>query len=147
VCHLLLGINVTRLGTQLSDPGGSYQYEVAAACSGIRSLTAAVAFSVIYGYLQFKTLWRRLAILAAAVPLAVVANVFRLTLIVLAAEAFGQKAGDYVHESSWLSLLPYIPSFGGTLLLGWFLRENRKAGAPERSVVVAPIGPETEPKS
>src|SRR5262249_48608327 len=49
VCHLLLGINVTRLGTQLSDPGGSYQYEVAAACSGIRSLTAAVAFSVIYG--------------------------------------------------------------------------------------------------
>jgi exosortase len=128
VCQTLLGIDVVQSGTQLFDAGRSYQYEVAAACSGIRSLTAIVAFSVIYGYVTFKTASRRLAMIAAAVPLAVVANVFRLTLIVLAAEAFGQKAGNYVHESAWFSLTPYIPSIGGLLALGWLLREDRGAG-------------------
>lgn len=126
-CDLVLGIKVMQNGTQLLDAGGSYQYEVAAACSGIRSLTAIVAFSVIYGYMSFKTGWRRLLMVASAIPLAVVANVFRLTLIVLAAEAFGQGAGNYVHESSVFGLLPYIPSIGGMLLLGWWLGEDRKA--------------------
>jgi exosortase len=127
VCQTLLGIDVIQSGTQLYDAGRSYQYEVAAACSGIRSLTAIVAFSVVYGYVTFKTASRRLVTIAAAVPLAVVANVFRLTLIVLAAEAFGQGAGNYVHESSWFSLAPYIPSIGGMLALGWLLREDRGA--------------------
>ena len=126
-CDLVLGIKVMQSGTQLLDAGGSYQYEVAAACSGIRSLTAIVAFSVIYGYMSFKTGWRRLLMVASAIPLAVVANVFRLTLIVLAAEAFGQRAGNYVHESSVFGLVPYIPSIGGMLLLGWWLGEDRKA--------------------
>ena len=141
VCQLLLGINVIRNGTQLLDPGGAYHYEVAAACSGIRSLTAILAFAVVFGYLHFKSTWRRLATVAAAVPLAVAANVFRLTLIVLAAEAFGQKAGDYVHQSSWFSLLPYVPSIGGMLLLGWWLREDRKPGPAATPLLVASAKP------
>ena len=123
-------------GTQLLDAAGSYQYEVAPACSGIRSLTAILAFGVIYGYVTFKTTWRRLAMVAAAFPLAVVANVFRLTLIVLAAEAFGQKAGNFVHENSWFSLAPYVPSIGGMLLMGWLLREDRGAKGVEEPVIL-----------
>jgi exosortase len=133
VCDSLLGINVIQDGTRLFDAGGSYQYEVAPACSGIRSLTAILAFGVIYGYVAFKTTWRRLLMAAAAFPLAVLANVFRLTLIVLAAEAFGQKAGNFVHESTLFSLAPYVPSIGGMLFLGWWLREDKqrpKAGEP-----------------
>lgn len=122
----ILGIKVVQTGTQLMDAGGTYQYEVAAACSGIRSLTAIIAFSVVYSYISFKTGWRRLLIVASAIPLAVVANVFRLTLIIVAAEAFGQDAGNYVHESSIFGLAPYIPSIGGMLLLGWWLGEDRK---------------------
>jgi exosortase len=131
VCQTFLGINVVQNGTQLFDAAGSYQYEVAAACSGIRSLTAILAFGVIYGYMTFQTTWRRLAIVAAAFPLAVIANAFRLTLIVLAAEAFGQNAGNYVHENSWFSLAPYVPSIGGMLALGWWMRENRASKANE----------------
>lgn len=140
-CDLVLGIKVMQNGTQLLDAGGSYQYEVAAACSGIRSLTAIVAFSVIYAYLSFKTGWRRLLIVAAAIPLAVIANVFRLTLIVLAAEAFGQGAGNYVHESSAFSLVPYVPAIGGMLLLGWWISEDRKA---RRNAEVPVIGGVTQ---
>ncbi len=125
-CDYVLGIHVIQNGTQLLDSGGTYQYEVAAACSGIRSLTAIVAFSVIYGYVTFKTGWRRLLMVASAIPLAVIANVFRLTFIVLAAEAFGQDAGNYVHESAFFGLVPYVPSIGGMLFLGWWLNEDRK---------------------
>ena len=126
LCNTILGINVVQNGTQLFDAAGSYQYEVAAACSGIRSLTAILAFSVIYAYINFKMTWRRLAMVAAAFPLAVVANVFRLVLIVIAAEAFGQNAGNYVHESTVFSLVPYIPALAGLFGFGWWLSEGRK---------------------
>lgn len=133
----VLGIKVIQSGTQLMDAGGTYQYEVAAACSGIRSLTAIVAFSVVYSYISFKTGWRRMLIVASAIPLAVVANVFRLALIVVAAEAFGQDAGNYVHESSIFGLAPYIPSIGGMLLLGWWLSEDRKKRKEPEPMLVA----------
>lgn len=125
-CDYILGIHVVQNGTQLLDAGGTYQYEVAAACSGIRSLTAIVAFSVIYGFVTFRSGWRRISIAASAIPLAVVANVFRLTFIVIAAEAFGQDAGNFVHENWFFSLLPYIPAIAGMLGLGWWLNEDRK---------------------
>lgn len=138
-CHTVLGINVIQTGAQLSDSAGNYHYEVAAACSGIRSLTAIIAFGVIYSYLTFGTMWRRLLTLAAAFPLAIIANVFRLVLIIVAAEAFGQKAGNYVHESTWFSLAPYVPAIGGMLLLGVLLREKRRPSADAASVPLKEI--------
>ncbi|HEU5395883.1 MAG TPA: exosortase/archaeosortase family protein, partial [Verrucomicrobiae bacterium] len=38
----VIGIDVIRLGTQLYDPSGRFQYEVAAACGGMRSLVAII---------------------------------------------------------------------------------------------------------
>jgi len=136
VCHGALGINVIQEGTLLFDAAHSYEYEVAAACSGIRSLTAILAFSVIYAFLTFKSTWRRLVVVGAAFPLAVVANVFRLTLIIVAAEAFGRNAGNYVHASSLFSLAPYVPSIGGVMLLGWWLREDRPAPKSNEPLLV-----------
>ena len=95
--------------------------------------------NVIYSYLTFGTMWRRLLTLAAAFPLAIIANVFRLVLIIVAAEAFGQKAGNYVHESTWFSLAPYVPAIGGMLLLGVLLREKRRPSADAQSVPLKEI--------
>jgi len=124
--HTVLGINVIREGTQLFNPSGAYKYEVAAACGGLKSLTVVVAFAIIFGYLNFKSFWRRFALLAAAVPLAVLANVVRLTMIIVTAETFGQKAGNFVHENWFFSLVPYVISFGGLLAVNWWLREDRR---------------------
>ncbi len=132
-CHVVLGINVIQNGTDLIDPLGRYKYEVAAACSGIRSLTAIVALAVICAFLMLKSPWRRLLVVTSAFPLAVAANVFRLTTIIIAAEAFGQAAGNNVHASTWLSLLPYVPAIAGLLLVSRWLRETkapRRAGGP-----------------
>lgn len=121
LCTGVLGINVRQDGTRIMDALGQYQYEVAAACSGIRSLTAITAIALIYAFVGFKKPWQRAVIITSAVPLAVVSNVFRLSSIIVAAEAFGQKAGDWVHNSWWVGLLPYVPAIAGMFLIGHLL--------------------------
>ena len=56
--------------------------------------------------------------------LAVIGNVVRLSVIIVAAEMFGQSGGNYVHENFWFSLLPYAPAFITLALLGHWLRKG-----------------------
>lgn len=137
VSHLI-SIDILRNGTNLIDPTGHYQYDVAAACSGIRSLIATLGLALVYGVLSFKPWWKRGALIASAIPLAVIGNVVRLLTIIIAAEIGGQSAGDYVHEGGpggILSLLPYVPAFAGLLCIGHYLGESN---APAPSPVLAP---------
>jgi exosortase len=125
LCRTGLGIDVIQNGNVLLDSAGQYQYEVAAACSGIRSLTSLLVFGGILAYLSFRKTWKRLAVILIAIPMAVVANVARLTLIIIAAEIYGQSAGNFVHENWFFSLLPYAPAIAGMLLFGHWLREDK----------------------
>ena len=120
----LLAIDVIRDGTYLKDPAGRYGYDVAAACSGIRSLSVTLGLALIYGILSFRNPWKRVAMVASGFPLAVLGNVVRLMSIVIAAEIGGQEAGTKVHEGGLWSLLPYIPVFLGLLLVGHWLRDR-----------------------
>ena len=50
--------------------------------------------------------------------------------IVIAAEIWGKKGGDLVHEGGpfgIISLLPYVPAFAGLLLIGHWLRPREPA--------------------
>jgi len=125
LAQTVMGLDVIRMGNMILAPDGRYQYEIAAACSGMRSLTAITALALIAGVVMFRANWRRLLMVVAAVPLAVVGNVLRLLVIILAAEAFGQNAGNAVHASSIFSLLPYVPALLGVLFLAHWLREDR----------------------
>jgi exosortase len=127
VCGGVLGVPVARDGTRMFAVDGSYMFEVDAACSGVKSLIAIVAFAFIYAMVGFKAPWRRLAILALAVPAAILGNVIRLMSIVVAAETFGAKAGTFVHDE--LGLLPYIPAFAALLAAGHFLAEKPVANS------------------
>ncbi len=128
ICRGLLGIDVIQQGNLLSDAGGHYRYEVAAACSGLQSLTAIVIFSIVYAFIAFRSPWRIALILLSGLPMAVVANVVRLMMIVMAAEVFGQPAGDLVHRNGFFSMLPYIPALLGVFLIGRWVREKENAG-------------------
>jgi exosortase/archaeosortase family protein len=128
----ILQIDIVRVGTALIDPTGHYQYDVAAACSGIRSLFATVAVAIIYAMLSFRPWWKRGVLIVSAVPLAVIGNTLRMLTIVVAAEVGGQEAGSYVHEGGpfgILSLLPYVAAFAGLLLLGHWLRDSQSKPA------------------
>ena len=64
-----LDIPILRDGTQLFNSDKTV-YDVAAACSGIRSFVALTAITTIFAMLKFKTLWRRALIVLLTVPLA-----------------------------------------------------------------------------
>lgn len=138
MCQGLLGIDVVQDGTRILDATGQYQYEVAAACSGIRSLTAISAMALIYAFVAFKKPWQRAIMIASAVPLAVVSNVFRLSSIIVAAEAFGKEAGNWVHNNFFAGLFPYIPAIAGMFLIGHLLSRPKRAEVLNGRAVPSP---------
>jgi exosortase len=93
-----LGIAVIVNGTQLLSPDGRYDYDVAAACSGVRSLVALTALSLIVGYLRFSSVWLRAALFALSFPLIYIGNVARIVAIIVSAQLWGQAWGDRVHD-------------------------------------------------
>ncbi len=123
ICNNFLGMDVVREGTQLINAQHTYRYEVAAACSGLRSVTAIFALSTIYGFMTFEKNWKRVLMMVAAFPLAVLGNVLRMMGIIVTAEISGQSAGNFVHENFFFSLVPYVPAIVGVMVLGHWLRE------------------------
>jgi len=142
VSHFFL-INVAREGTQLYDPTGTYQYEVAAACSGIRSLITIFLMSTAYGFICFDRWWKRGAVILSGLPLAILGNLLRMLLIVVAAEIGGQSWGTYVHDNMWFSLTPYVLAFFGLFWLGNTLGE--KPSSKPSSKPANPSGPTPAP--
>jgi exosortase len=129
-----LGIHVLVNGTQLLSPDGRYDYDVAAACSGVRSLVAVTALSLLIGYLRFRARWLWAAMFVAAFPLIYAANVLRIVSIVVAAQVGGQSLGDKVHEV--MGFVVFAIVLGGIYFMsewiarvrpGW-VREDRKDG-------------------
>ncbi len=112
IAHLA-GIDVVRNGTQLFSPDGHYQYDVAAACSGVRSLMALTALSLLVGYLNFKSWWARTLVLLLSFPFTYVGNVVRISAIILFAQWWGQDAGMLVHE--WAGFVVFVIVLGGVL--------------------------------
>jgi exosortase len=132
VSHWILGIDVMRIGTQLIDPSGTYQYDVQAACSGMRSFVAIFLLSTAYGFLAFRSPWKRILLMALAFPFAVLGNLLRMLLIIVAAELGGQGAGNYVHESTVISLIPYFPAFVGVFWVGAWMEKHWQSGEKEQ---------------
>jgi exosortase/archaeosortase family protein len=62
--------------------------------------------------------------MALAMPFAIVGNLLRMLLIIIAAVMGGQEWGNYVHESTLISLVPYLPAFLGLLFVGRWLEEK-----------------------
>lgn len=128
----LLTIHVTRVGTQLISPNGGFQYDVAAACSGLHSLVAIFLLATVYGFVAFRSTGKRILLMSLALPLSVLGNFTRLMGIIFAAEFGGQSAGNYVHESDIFSLVPYVPVMLALLLVGrWLEGRKPKNNPPE----------------
>ena len=124
----VLAVDILRDGTKLLDPTGTYQYEVAVACSGMRSQMATLILAIAYAFVTFDTWWKRGLLIASAFPLAVLGNFLRMMAIILASEFGGQEWGNYIHDGGpggIFSLLPYVPAFAGLIILGNWLRDSK----------------------
>ena len=75
-----VGADVSRVGTTITAPGG-FAIDVASPCAGLRSIFALLALAAGYGYFTLDGWWRRAALFALAVPIAIVGNIVRVLLI------------------------------------------------------------------
>lgn len=133
------GIELVRNGTQLFSPDGSYQYDVAAACSGVRSLMALLALAALVGYLGVNSWWRRAALFGLAFPLTFVGNVVRIAGIVFAGEWFGQRAGEVVHD--WAGFVVFLVVLGGVqVAAGWLAEADEPDKTAPESESDSPSG-------
>lgn len=83
------GVPVFREGLHFTLPTG--RWSVVEACSGLRYLIASLALGVLYAYLQFRTLRYRLAFVALAILVPIVANWVRAYGIVMLGHVSNMK--------------------------------------------------------
>lgn len=127
ISRWLLGMDVFRNGTSIISANGNFQYDVAPACSGIRSLVTLLALTTIFGYLTFAKLWKRFLVVLLAAPLAVAGNTVRITGAVLVGEIFGQEAGAKVEQN--LGFVTFLIALAVLFLVAHWLREE---GVPSK---------------
>jgi len=135
----LTGIPVYREALSFSLPSGNW--EVVEACSGIRYLIASVTLGLLYAYLTYRSIWRRLAFVAVAIIVPIVANSLRAYMIVMIGHLSDMQLAVGVDH-----LLYGWVFFGVVMLLmfwiGSFWREDapRAAGDANASTSDAPQG-------
>ncbi|MCE5311229.1 MAG: exosortase/archaeosortase family protein [Acidobacteriales bacterium] len=97
----LIGIPVMRDGNILELP--SQRLSVVEACSGIRSLLSLGFLSLVYAYFFDEKRWMRPVLFIATVPIAIVANAFRVTLSGILSEYKRELAEGFSHAvSGWV---------------------------------------------
>jgi exosortase/archaeosortase family protein len=84
-----------------------------------------------YGYVLFRRSWRWLAMIVAALPLAVIGNTFRLLVVLFIAAHWGKERGEWAHDNTYISLLPYVPAILGVVYLARWLEPKSSAPASE----------------
>lgn len=96
------GVDAVRQGTAIVAGGAHpFSIDVAEPCSGLRSLFALMALTAAYAWFHQPTWWRRAALFACSIPLAVLGNVVRiLTICLVAAGADPAFATGFYHDYS-----------------------------------------------
>jgi exosortase A len=123
-----LGIPLVRSGVTIHLPAGSLR--IADPCSGLRSLIALVALGALFAYLTKGPLWKRVVLFATAVPLAVIANIVRISVLCVVANVWGVDAAlGFFHDFS--GLLLFLIAFVGLAAVRKVLRfdDGRREGA------------------
>lgn len=91
----LIGIPVLREGNVLEL--ASQKLSVVEACSGIRSLLSLTFLSLVYGFFFDKKPWMRWVLLAATIPIAIIANASRVTFTGILSEINQEFASGFFH--------------------------------------------------
>lgn len=100
---------------------GQYRMLVADACSGLNSMYSLSALGLLYMYLARRPGWLHNGLMLLAIlPIAFVANVVRVLLLILVTFHFGDEAGQgFLHNTSGMVL--FLIALVGLFSLDWLL--------------------------
>ena len=96
------GLDVVQRGTAVISQGAHpFSVDVAAPCSGMRSIFALMALTAAYAWFTQRTWLRRGVLFACSIPLAVLGNISRiLTICLVAATSSHEFALGFYHDYS-----------------------------------------------
>jgi len=116
----LVGFSVAREGNVLYLASG--QIAVAEACSGLRLLMAFVALGVLMAFMYRRVWWERGLIMLSSVPIAVLCNVIRVTLMGVSSEWLHAEAGRVAEGAAgWSAYAPQFTAWSGLAWVGLLL--------------------------
>ena len=107
----LIGIPVDADGAALRALDGSFQFEVAGGCSGIRSLTAMTMLAAVFVHFTLREPWKKFAVFCSSLLFALLGNFMRIFSVVLFAHFFDPKiAAGLYHDYSGFIFFPFAVS-------------------------------------
>jgi exosortase A len=122
-----IGIPVYREGLHFALPTG--RWSVVEACSGLRYVIAAAMLASLFALINFRTAGKRVAFVAIAIALAVLANWMRAFLVVLVGHLSGMTVGvgdDHV----WFGWVFFGVAMFGVFAMGARWRDPEVADPP-----------------
>jgi exosortase len=103
----LLSIHLNAVGTTITAADGSFNFEIAEGCSGIRSLTAMTMLAAVYVHLTQDRLWKKIVIFVSSVVFAIVGNIGRILTVIIVAKLIDPKlAFGIYHDYSDFVFFP-----------------------------------------
>jgi exosortase len=129
-----LGVPVARAGVVIFV--GPYQLLIANACSGLNSMIALMAVSLVYVHMtNDRNPLRNLLLLLTALPIAFLANVLRVAALVLVTFFYGDRSSRYVHSFAAYAEIAF--AFAAFFMLDTLInvsmtRFHTKRGAPNK---------------
>ena len=91
-CLQLVGVTAFRDGNVIDL--GPIQLQVVEACSGIRYLLPLTSLALLCAYLFKDRMWKRVVIVLSSIPISILVNGFRIGMIGVLIEWYGQGAGE-----------------------------------------------------
>lgn len=136
-CKGILSIRLHRVGTAVEfapiapRPGNmagraGFLFDVAPACSGIRSLTIVTLLTIAFAWLNLRSPARRLLLVLCSVPLALLGNVVRLVITFAVADIWGQEPASQVETKA--GFITFAVALAGVFALGRVLGEPHSPG-------------------
>ena len=128
-CLYNFGIPVLQEGNVIILAGTTL--EVAEACSGIRSLQALLALGTVYAYFSQHMMWKRWVLVFLSVPIAIIANAFRVTGTGVLANYWGIEAaeGFYHTFAGWLIfVVAFVLLLGSGAVLSLVAKDRAPTG-------------------
>ena len=117
-CLQLVGVTAFRDGNVIDL--GPVQLQVVEACSGIRYLLPLTSLALLCAYLFKDHMWKRVILVLSSIPISIVVNGFRIGMIGVLVEWYGQGAaeGFYHLFEGWVL---FMASLGFLILEMWGL--------------------------
>lgn len=125
----VIGVHVLQDGTRLISAAANgraigqwFNLNVDGPCSGLRSLFALMMVGLLFGYFRQRSFWRRSLLFVLTVPLAILANMVRILLLIGGSMAFGMefavgRGEEYTSNFHLIAgVLVFVVAVGGLML-------------------------------